>query len=121
MKADMPGQVVAAEKIVYHRKLRCAGRLDVNYLLDRDDSLWQWDVKCLDTMTPATALQTAAYAEFWNDMYPDQRITKRAGVQLKPDGTYRFFPYTGPEHRGDLNIFLNALAIRNWIFNHRGK
>ena len=118
LKADMPGTVVASEQIVYHRKYRYAGRLDINYVLNRDLALWQWDVKCLDQMSEATALQTAGYSAAWNDMHPDEKVTKRAGVQLKPDGTYRYYPY---QDRTDLNIFLNALAIRNWILNHGGK
>ena len=120
LKADMPGRVVGCEQIVYSKRHRCAGRLDVNYLRDRDSDLWQWDVKCVDTMSPATALQTSAYAEFYNEMNQDsQQIRNRAGVQLCPDGSYVFHPYTGPKHRNDFNIFLNVLALRNWINNHR--
>jgi len=119
LKADMPGRVVAGEQIVYHKKYRYAGRLDLNYLLDRDHSLWQWDIKCTYQMEPATALQTAAYTEAANHMNPDlQPITKRAGVQLCPDGSYVFYPYTKPEHRTDFNIFLNALNCYRWLMNH---
>lgn len=119
LKADMPGQVVASEQIVFSKKHRCAGRLDINYVLKRDECLWQWDVKCVDAMSSATALQTSAYTEFWNEMHSDQRIKKRAGVQLCPDGSYIFHPYTKPENRRDFAVFCNALAIRNWQLNHR--
>lgn len=121
LKADMPGKVVGAEQIVFHKKFRYAGRLDINYDLDRGGR-WQWDVKCVDQMSDATALQTAAYAEAWNEQNPDDRqITKRAGIQLLPDGKYIFHPYTAPQHRNDFSIFLNALAIRNWMHNSRRK
>ena len=121
LKADVPGKVVASEQIVYHPKYRYAGRLDINYALEAG-GLWQWDVKCVDKMSPATALQTSGYSEAWNEMHPyDRQITKRAGVQLCPDGSYVFHPYTAPTYRNDFNIFLNALAIRNWINNHGGK
>lgn len=114
--ADKPGKVVESELIVFHKKYRYAGRLDVNYEMDAG-GLWQLDIKCVDRMSPATALQTAAYQEARNAMFPDARqITRRAGVQLKPGG-YELYPYTRPEHRNDFAVFLNALAIRNWIYN----
>lgn len=116
LRNDMPGYVFAAEEIIYHRKYGFAGRLDINYALKRDDSLWQWDVKCVDTMSDATALQTSAYQEAWNDGHPDQKITKRAGVQLRPDGTYRFHVY---KERSDFGVFLNALNLKRWMMNHR--
>ena len=115
--ADKPGLVVESELIVFHKKYRYAGRLDVNYLME-PGGLWQLDVKCVDRMSPATALQTAAYAEARNVMFPDARqITKRAGLQLKPGG-YELHPYNNPEHRTDFNYFLNTLNVHRWIVNN---
>lgn len=115
LKGDMPFKVFAAEEIVYSKRFGYCGRLDLNAELE--GARWQIDVKCVDAMSPATALQTAGYAEAWNEMHPDMKITKRAGVQLRPDGSYRLYAYNAPEHRTDLNIFLNAVAIRNWLAN----
>lgn len=118
---DKPGKVVGAEEIVFHAKLRYAGRLDLRYLMD-PGRLWLLDVKCTDVMSDATALQTAAYSEARNHMHPDeQQITKRGGLLLKPDGSYVLHSYNGPEHRNDFSLFCNALALRNWMHNSRRK
>ncbi len=113
LKSDKPFRVIAAEQIVYSEKYRYAGRLDMNAELD--GRIWQLDIKCVDQMSPATALQTAAYAQAWNERGLSL-ITRRAGVQLRPDGTYRLFPYT---ERTDFNLFCNALNIQRWKDNHQ--
>lgn len=115
LKCDMPFRVFAAEEIVHSKRFHYCGRLDLNAELA--GHRWQLDLKCVDQMSPATALQTAAYAEAWNEMHPDLKITRRAGVQMRPDGSYRLFPYNAPDHRNDFNLFVNALSIRNWIAN----
>lgn len=115
-KAAVPGEVVAAEQIVYSKKHRCAGRLDINYLVAKNKTLWQIDAKCVDTMSPATALQTSGYQACWNEMHPDERqIRKRGGLQLLPNGEFKLYPYN---NRNDFGVFLNALNIYRWRLNN---
>ena len=116
-KATKPLRVFAAEQIVYSKKHRYAGRLDL-IVLFADDKSWLLDLKCVDRMMPETALQTAAYAEAYTES-TGIAVSHRAGVQLKPDGSQaEFFPYNLIGNKHDFNIFLNALNIQRWKRNH---
>lgn len=117
-KAVKPLRVVASEQIIYSKKHRYAGRLDLNVEFLGSKDLWQLDVKCVHQMAPETALQTAAYAEASNEMgFP--KITKRAGLQLQPDGSIaKLYPYL---NHSDFLIFCNALNLYRWITNQRKK
>ena len=116
-KATKPLRIIAAERIVYSTKHKCAGRLDFNVeFLDEPYVYWQIDAKCVDRMSPVTALQTSAYLEFWNER-ETPRLTRRAGLQLQPDGSLaKLYPY---KDRNDFNYFLNTLNVHRWIENHR--
>lgn len=118
-KAVKPLRVFAAERIVYSKKHRYAGRLDlVVEFLDDPGVLWVLDAKAVHTISPATALQVAAYREAWNENEP-VKINKRAGLQLKKDGSMaEIFPYDRIRNKHDLNVFLNALNIQNWKVNN---
>ncbi len=62
---------------------------------------------------PWVALQLAAYSELFIGIFC------RIAVRLKPDGKYIVQEFPIHERRGDLNIFLAALAIRNWKESNR--
>ena len=111
-----PLRVVAAEKIVYSNKYRYAGRLDlIVEFTDDPETLWLLDAKCVYAMDPATALQTAGYAEAFNEN-EEIRVKKRAGLQLKPDGGMaELYPY---RNKTDFNIFSNALNLHHWMRNN---
>ena len=114
--SDRPLKIMASECVVYSKKYRYAGRLDLVVAFATDPDIWcVLDAKCVYDMAPETALQTAGYGQAYQETF-DQAVRQRGGLQLKPDGTYRYYPY---QDRTDLNIFLNALAIRAWINNHR--
>ena len=114
--SDRPLRIMAAERIVYSTKYRYAGRLDLVIAFVNKPDVWcLLDVKTVYDMVPETALQTAGYAQAYQETF-NQAVQQRAGLQLKPDGSYCYYPY---QDRTDLNIFLNALAIRAWINNHR--
>lgn len=118
-KATKPLRIIAAERIVYSTKHRVAGRLDFNLeFLDEPGVYWQIDAKCVEKMSPATALQTAAYLELWNER-GTPRLTRRAGLQLQPDGSMaKLYPY---KDRSDFNYFLNSLNCFKWLANNGGK
>lgn len=118
LKKVRPLRLIASEQIVYSVKWRFAGRLDLNVeFLDEPGVFWQCDAKCTYAMDPATALQTAAYAEAWNSMcHPAAKLTKRAGMQLQPDGSIaKVYPYTD---RNDFAVFANALNTWRWKMNN---
>jgi hypothetical protein len=113
-----PLTIIDAEKIVYSTTHRVAGRLDlvVAWGIGHDLSEpWLLDAKCVDKMSPETALQTAAYAELYRET-TGTKVTKRAGLQLQPDGRCaKLFPY---ENRSDFLVFCNALNLYRWKANH---
>lgn len=115
-KAIKPLRVIAAERIVYSKKHRYAGRLDLCVQFEDRHDLGLLDVKCVHQMAPETALQTAAYSEAWAEN-GNPKLKTRAGLQLQPDGTIaRFYPY--PD-KSDFPVFLNALNLYRWINNQR--
>lgn len=111
-----PLRVVATERIVYSKKHRFAGRLDlVVEFLDEPGVLWVLDGKAVYTISPATALQVAAYREAWNENEPI-KIAKRGALQFKPNGAQaELYPYTD---RNDFNYYLNSLNCHKWILRH---
>lgn len=117
-KATKPLRIIASERIVYSHKHRVAGRLDFNVeFLDEPNVYWQIDAKCVYAMSPATALQTSAYLELWNER-ETPRLTRRAGLQLQPDGSMaKLYPY---KDRNDFNYFLNSLNCHRWLMNNGG-
>ncbi len=117
-RTDKPNRVIAAERIVYSKKHRYAGRLDLAVELLEDGTRFLLDVKCTYEMPPATSLQTAAYAEAFHES-EGTRLNKRAGLQLKPDGSYELYPFDRVGNRNDFNYFLNALNLHRWMRNNR--
>lgn len=114
--ATKPLRVIASERIVYSKKYRVAGTFDLGVeFADEPGVNWLLDLKCTYDMAPETALQTAAYLEL-NNENDEVKFTKRAGLQLKPDGSMaEFYPYTG---RQDFLLFLNALNLHRWKRNN---
>lgn len=110
-----PLRIIRGECIVYSKKYGFAGRLDIVAEMLRHRKVALIDAKCCYDMPEATALQTAAYEQADIETHR-QKIDLRAGLQLKPDGAIaELYPY---KERSDLNIFLNALAIKKWVMNH---
>lgn len=74
---------------------------------------WIVDVKTVATVSKATGLQTAAYAGLDSgNLVP---LTRRAAVQLKKDGTYRFEEFSDP---ADWPTFVSLLTLWKWKFKH---
>ena len=70
-------------------------------------------------MPVETSLQTAGYAEAWNER-EEPKVKKRAGLQLFPDGTQaELYPYNAAVNKNDFNYFLNSLNVHRWIRQHR--
>lgn len=105
-------RVLLNQPIVYSNKLQVAGTPDLIGTrepgkLNPDELL---DTKCVFTMDPATAIQTAGYSMLALESL-GIRIKKRGGVQLLRDGTFKFYSYTNPSDEG---VFRSCLNIFAW-------
>ena len=93
---------------LFHKTYRYAGRIDRTGLLLKELTLL--DIKS-GIAQKSNALQTAAYAELYNqDKKKSEQIKRRMIVYLSPDG------YKIEEHldANDKNVFLAALTISNF-------
>lgn len=111
-KRESGFRVLLNQCIVYSKKLRFAGQLDLLGTRAEgppvpDELL---DTKCVWTMDPATAIQTAGYDLGLRESH-GIKVKKRGGVQLLRDGTYRYYPYTDPL---DEQVFKSCLSILSW-------
>lgn len=111
-KKDSEFRVLLNQPVVYSRKLRFAGTLDIlgtrHYTSSVPDELL--DTKCVWTIDPATAIQTAGYALAARESL-GINVKKRGGLQLLRDGKYKLFPYSNPN---DEQIFKSCLSIHAW-------
>ena len=114
-KAETGFTVLHSEMIVYSKKLRVAGTLDLTGMRGGKPQVELLDLKAVWTMGDETAIQTVGYAICYEEL-TGVKIDRRGGLQLLRDGTYRYFGY--PD-RNDRNVFLAALTIHNWKNLHR--
>lgn len=115
-KHDSGFRVLLNQTIVHSRKLRYAGKPDLigtRGITQNPDELL--DTKCVWTIDPVTAIQTAAYSMAAAESL-GVRIKKRGGVQLLRDGKYKFHPYNNP---ADENVFKACLLVNAWKVLHR--
>jgi hypothetical protein len=98
-------QVLSTEEYVYHPLHRYAGQLD--RVLGFDGAKWLGDIKTSVGVYPSVGPQTAAYLAAKGD----PTITRRAAIQLKPDGTYRLVELNDPR---DWPVFLSCLTIHHF-------
>lgn len=110
-KLDSGFRALLTEQVVWSKKLRYAGTLDVlgtrNGDLNPDELI---DCKCVWSMGSETAIQTAGYALAVQESH-GIKVRKRGGVQLLRDGTFRFYPYNDPL---DEQVFKACLSINSW-------
>jgi hypothetical protein len=116
-KQETGFRVLLNQPIVYSKKLRFAGTADLIGTRRTDSEVPEEliDTKCVWTMDPATAIQTAGYTIGALESL-GLKIKKRTGLQLLRDGTYRAFPYT---EQNDENIFRSLLNIYSWKGMHK--
>ena len=103
-------KILESEKMVYSYPLMVAGTLDRIVQCGRNVVLL--DIKSGSTLFPATAIQTAAYANLYDGRY---RIKKRIGVLLGPDG-YKIKVY---DDKNDYRVFLSCLQIHRFKQLHK--
>ncbi len=112
-KAETGFAVLHSEMIVYSKKLRVAGTLDLTGM--RGDLIELLDLKAVWAMGDETAIQTAGYSMLYEEL-TGVKVQRRGGLQLLRDGQYRYHPY---KDGNDRNVFLAALTVFNWNANHR--
>ena len=69
------------------------------------------DIKTSAASHPVWGLQTSAYRQLLAESDPAWLLARRATVQLKPDGTYKFIEWSNPQ---DWTTFLSLINLINW-------
>ena len=116
-KEDAGFEITYSEHVVVSTRYRFAGTLDrAGYLrLGKfPDELHLIDIKCVVTVSPATALQTALYALALEEQ-TGLAVTKRAALQLKENGKYKLHYF---EDADDTANALAAVRMTNWRLAH---
>lgn len=114
-----------SERQVYHHKLGYAGTLDLAGLLPKLRTSKHpaiVDVKRSFYAGPAIGLQTAAYAEAWNDAGRRERrplVRERYALRLDAGGTYRLEPYRDPMDRIAFIAVLQQLRWKELKYGNR--
>jgi hypothetical protein len=109
--------VLLNQPIVYSKKLRFAGTPDLlgTRIWDSADPDELLDTKCVWSMDPVTAIQTAGYSIAAAESL-GIKVKKRAGVQLLRDGTYKTYSYN---EQNDEYVFRSLLNIHAWKELHK--
>lgn len=112
---DKKPEIVTVEKQVFHPSLLYAGTFDRELVLDGHLSIL--DIKSSAKLMPATAPQTAAYAEAVNGHRKNKadQVKRRYGLRLTADGNYELKQYKDPS---DMNVFLSCLIVFRWVETH---
>lgn len=101
--------IVASEFRVYHPVYWYAGTLDL--IVEIGGKIILVDVKCTAELKSfLVSVQGAAYAEAAKSH--GVFVDEIAALHLKPDGTYTYEKY---EQKKAFNIFLNCMAVQNYL------
>lgn len=109
-QADTGFKVLGAETPMHSLVFKYAGTPDLWGEIGTE--LWLPDIKAVAAVPPWVAIQTAAYQRLLTEYVG--RKARRAALQLKNDGTYRFTPYVRAEDAKDFSVFNSCLTIFNW-------
>ena len=107
-KAETGFAVESSEQVVTNPALQYVGTYDIVGSLP-DGRRFVVDTKAVASIVAATRVQLAGYALALGD-----RI-KRAALWLRPDGTYKFLPYTD---RSDEHDWIAAVRVTHFRLRH---
>lgn len=80
------------------------------------DDLWIIDLKTTSAIHEFAGVQLAGYTLLWFINHPEEnRPIRRAVLQLRKDGSYRFKEFTDPM---DFSCFSALLTLHKWEINH---
>lgn len=109
--ADYKAVWTHIEHRAYSERYGFAGTLDRRGTL-RGIRYSSVDIKTAKQSHPVWGLQSAAYRQLGTEENPALWATgRRATVQLRPDGTYKFLPWDDPL---DWPAFLALIQLTNW-------
>ncbi len=125
---EVQGYVAAYEKftresgflpqLIEHRvvgsinSMLCGGTIDRTGAMS--GKLWIIDLKCIERLYPAFALQTAGYELLLPKPVVPPFKYDRAVLQLRRDGSYKLTTYSD---RADFDVFRAALVVTAWKVN----
>jgi hypothetical protein len=105
-------------QLVEHRLVGRINGMLCGGTIDRTGSmagkLWIIDLKCIERLYPAFALQTAGYELLVPKPVVPPFKYERAVLQLRRDGSYKFTAYSNP---ADVEVFRAALVVMAWKVN----
>jgi hypothetical protein len=90
----------------------CGGTIDRTGAMA--GKLWIIDLKCIERLYPAFALQTAGYELLLPKPVVPPFKYARAVLQLKRDGSYKLMSFNDP---ADSDVFRAALVVTAWRMN----
>jgi hypothetical protein len=90
----------------------CGGTIDRTGAMA--DKLWIIDLKCIERLYPAFALQTAGYDLLLPKPVVPPFKYDRAVLQLRREGSYKFTAYSD---LADFDVFRAALVVTAWKMN----
>ena len=108
--ADHKAQWDGIEVRGYSERFGFAGTMDRRGCVD--GIRYIVDIKTSLAPHPVWGMQTAAYRQLSAEADPMWLLARRATVQLRADGTYKFIPWDSPE---DWTAFLALITLTNWI------
>lgn len=108
-KLETHAEIIESEMRVDHNLYRYAGRLDRVAIISGARVVI--DIKCTSTIGPHVGVQLAGY-----DLALNRGTNKRAAVQLKPNGAYKYVTFEDAER--DNQTFIAALTLHNWRLKH---
>ena len=77
-----------------------------------DDDIWLPDIKP-NSLLKWYPIQLSGYQQILKEQF-NLPQTRRATLQLKDDGKYRFTPYQRAEDARDFSVFNSLLQIYQW-------
>lgn len=111
------------EMEIAHPEWQYIGHIDPCAIGWLDGERWLLDWKCVLQMSPTVAYQLGAYRILWHRHRPAEPIAHSAAVQLRQDGTYRFYDPEKERHKIGAaeaeQVFLAALTVYRAVQRHR--
>jgi len=111
---DFGARWVGIERRGYSKLFGFAGTMDRDGTLPRrfnPQQRWVVDIKTSQQDHPVWGMQTAAYRQLLTEEDSSYALARRATVQLRPDGNYRFITWDEPS---DWPAFLSLITLSNW-------
>lgn len=109
-KPDLSDAV--SEEKVWSLRHGFAGKTDTIVTIAGSRTLLDW--KTSKQLRPETALQTIAYKEAYNELFPNSPVEVRMAVRLGEDGSYEEKVYKNRD-ASDMSGFLGALDLFRWL------